>query len=176
MGREIRRVPKNWEHPKRISKYNGEEQFRPMMDWDFEESYADFEKDLKEWYIEQKEFENGKVFEGRDKIYSKANGNTYEDWAGEPPSPPNPYDYMPEGAWFQLFENVSEGTPLSPPFETKEELVEWLVSNPDFIGHQWTRPQAEGMLRCGYAPSMIIDNGRIYTSEQAAELQNNKEE
>ena len=172
MGREIRHVPKNWEHPKRINKWDNKEGFRPMYDHDFKESYLDFEKELKEWYQEQEAFENGKEFKCKDKIYSKVNGNTYEDWSGEPPSPPNPYDYMPSGEWYQLFENVSEGTPLSPPFETEEELVEWLVSNKDFIGHQWTKEQAEGMIKCGYSPSMIITGGKLYTSEEAAELQN----
>lgn len=174
MGREIRHVSKNWEHPKRINKYNSEEGFRPMYDHDFKESYIDFEKDLKEWYQEYEAFEKGKIFELKHKneVYSKANGNTYEDWAGEPPSPPNPYNYMPTGEWYQLFENVSEGTPLSPPFETKEELVEWLTNNPDYWEHQWTKGQAEGVVNCEYSPSMIMTGGKLYTSEEAAELQN----
>ena len=175
MGREIRHVPKNWEHPKRINKYDDREGFRPLYQGNFEESYSDFEKELKEWYQEYEAFEKGKTFSSRDKIYSKENGNTYEDWEGEPPNPPNPYDYMPCGKWYQLFENVSEGTPLSPPFETKEELIEWLANNPDFWGHQWTRAQAEGIVKCEYSPSMIITNGKLYTSEEAAELQNRKE-
>lgn len=176
MGREIRYVPENWEHLRRINEYSDKEEFKPMCQQDFKEAYSEFEKDLKEWYREQEAFENGKIFElkSKNKIYSKANGNIYEDWGGKPPRPPSPYDYMPSGNWFQLFENVSEGTPLSPPFATKEELVEWLVNNRDYIDHQWTRPQAEGMVKSGYSPSMIMTNGKMYTSEQAAELQNNK--
>jgi len=92
MGREIRHVPANWEHPKRISKYSGREEYRPLFQHDFIIAYKCFKKELKEWYQEQAEFENGKVFSYADETYSKANGNTYEDWAGNPPSPPNPYN------------------------------------------------------------------------------------
>jgi len=143
-----------------------------MYQQDFTEAYKDFEKDLKEWYQEQEAFENGKVFElkSKNKIYSKANGNTYEDWAGEPPSPPSPYDYMPIGEWYQLFETVSEGTPLSPPFEKPEELVKWLTNNTDYWGHAWTKTQAEGIVKLGWSPSGIMANGKYYTSEEAVEL------
>jgi hypothetical protein len=78
---------------------------------------------------------------------------------------------MPKGPWYQLFENVSEGTPLSPPFENKEELIEWLVNNKDYWGHQWTRLQAEGMVKCEYTPSLVVNNGEIYTSEEVAGFQ-----
>ncbi len=156
------------------AEYSGKEEFRPMYQQDFKEVYSDFEKDQKEWYQEYEAFENGKVFEltSKERIYSKANGNIYEDWAGKPPSSPSPYGYMPKGEWYQLFETVSEGTPLSPPFKTKEELVEWLVNNKDFWDRQWTRPQAEGMVKSGWAPSGIMANGKFYRSEQAVELQN----
>ena len=54
---------------------------------------------------------------------------------------------------------------------TKKELVEWLTNNKDYIGHQWTKLQAEGIVKCEYSPSMIMAGGKIYTSEEAAELQ-----
>lgn len=174
MGREIRRVPENWEHPKRKDEYTGKEGFRPMFQQDFREAYSEFEKDLKEWYREQKAFEKGKEFKLKDKTYSKVNGNTYEDWAGEPPVPPSPYDYMPIGKWYQLFENVSEGTPLSPPFATKKELIDWLSDNEDYYGHQWTREQAEGMIKSEYVPSMAIIDGKLLRSEELAGLREEK--
>jgi hypothetical protein len=82
MGREIRHVPANWKHPKRINQYDNKEEFRPLYQRDFKESYLDFKKELKEWYREQEAFEKGKIFSYNDRIYSKVNGNTYEDWAG----------------------------------------------------------------------------------------------
>ena len=171
MGREIRNVPINWEHPKKKDRYTDKEIFRPMYQRDFRQDYFDWEKEINQWYIEQEAFEKGKIFSYGDKVYSKEKGNTYEDWAGAPWAPPNPYDYMPEGPWFQLYENVSEGTPISPPFSTKEALVEWLTNNPDYWGNQWTKEQAEGILKCEYTPSMVMTNGRLYNSQEAAELQ-----
>ena len=46
--------------------------------------------------------------------------------------PPGPEDFMPEFAegtatHFRMYESVSEGTPISPPFETAEKLASWLV-------------------------------------------------
>lgn len=132
MGREIRRVPENWEHPKRK---NGS--YHPMFEQDFKENKKEYLEELEKWYKDYFDAENGKVFESfyDKKKYSKELGNI-EQWIGpEPPSPPDPKYYMPSGSWYQLFENVSEGTPLSPPFKTKEGLTDWLSNNVDFGGY-----------------------------------------
>jgi len=168
VGREIRKVPKKWKHPKEVDKYNGKEGYRPMVDYDFNKSYKEWEKELEDWFKEYDAFENkGKEFKYKERVYSKKNGDTYEDWAHEPPSPPNPYDFIPEGKWFQLFENVSEGTPLSPPFATKKELVEWLTNNNDYWGNSWTKEEAEAMVKQEYAPSMIVKGGKVYNSQKS---------
>ncbi len=36
---------------------------------------------------------------------------------------------VPEGPAYQLWENTSEGSPISPPFETPEDLARWLADN-----------------------------------------------
>jgi hypothetical protein len=89
----------------------------------------------------------------------------YADYCGEPPALPNPDDYMPTGEWYQLFQTVSEGTPLSPPFETPEELVDWLSNNKDFWGATWSREAAIDMVGAGYTPSMVMSGGKIYMPE-----------
>ena len=132
MGREIRRVPKNWEHPRTFDTVNP--QYKP----------------LSEDYV------------GSLKYYQK-------DADSEPADKPNIKDYMPAGKWYQLFETVSEGTPLSPPFATKEELVQWLTSNSDYWKHQWTQEQAEGIVKSEWAPSGIMTDGKFHTSPEAAE-------
>lgn len=38
---------------------------------------------------------------------------------------------VPEGPAYQLWETVSEGSPVSPSFETPEELAQWLSDNYD---------------------------------------------
>ncbi len=157
MGREIRRVPENWKHPK-----DEDGKYKPMVDYDFTKTKVDWEEELAGWYEEQQEFENGKEFGD---MYSKKNGFTYTEWAGEPPSPPNPDKFMPKGEWYQLYEDVSEGTPISPPFETEQELVDWLTKNKDFWGTQWSKEGAEHIVKTGFALSGIIARGIIYKPE-----------
>lgn len=49
-----------------------------------------------------------------------------------------PEEYVPykkeECSWYQLFETVTEGCPLTPPFATKEELVTFLSTKKDYWG------------------------------------------
>ncbi len=55
---------------------------------------------------------------------------TYEDFWGEPPEPNDPTlrpEYEEEPTWFQVYETVSEGTPVTPPFATEQELSDYLV-------------------------------------------------
>lgn len=53
---------------------------------------------------------------------------------------------MPTGEWYQLFETISEGTPLSPAFEKPQELVKWLTENKDYRGETWDSEQAKAMV------------------------------
>lgn len=52
----------------------------------------------------------------------------YDEWEQEEP---------PAGDYYQLWETTSEGSPCSPPFETPEELAQYLVdNNVSSFGHQ----------------------------------------
>ena len=60
-----------------------------------------------------------------------------------------------------MYETVSEGTPVTPPFATKEELVNYLVEHGDFWdqhrGHGgWSRENAEHFVQAEWAPSGIF--------------------
>lgn len=109
MGRELRRVIASWEHPK---KDNGK--YYPLLGRSFKE-------ELSEWKKEKKQWDSGLVsdfnggWEKKDKEDLKM---SFEEYNGEKPIES---DYMPE--WkeeekthIQLYENTSEGTPLSPVF------------------------------------------------------------
>lgn len=91
----------------------------------------------------------------------------------------------PEGEGWQVWETVSEGSPISPVFATAEELARHLST----VGDDWTaRRIAEGRMgytseslpryedalkfvQSGWAPSMAIIGGRVLASyEAAAEL------
>ena len=166
MGYEVRRVPPNWKHPQIES--GGEDSKQPMYDEDFSEVWsawlADFDRirrgDLTEF--EQKYSPRGLV-----------------DWLQDDGQPPDPSYYRPwseeEATWFQLWETVSEGTPITPPFSSEEELMNHLVAvgdewslkralDPSLFGlyprdPRWSRKAAEAMISSESAPSMVVVNG-----------------
>lgn len=63
-------------------------------------------------------------------------GSELIDWLKEPEvlSKPISKDFMPDWAkedytHFQMYENVTEGTPVSPVIASAKELAEWLAKN-----------------------------------------------
>lgn len=72
--------------------------------------------------------------------------------------PPKSYDDDENG--YQMWQDVSEGSPISPVFKTPEKLAKWLVENDtsgvtsDCSYKDWLR-----MIKgCGWSPSMILSN------------------
>ena len=76
-----------------------------------------------------------------------------------------------DATWFQVYETVSEGTPVTPPFETQDQLIEYLVKNGDFWDQKrredgrshfmncdpWSKQRAENFVKGpGWAPSMVM--------------------
>jgi hypothetical protein len=109
MGREVRRVPSGWEHPKDASGT-----YTPL--------------DCPPWTAE-------------------------------------------DATHFQLYETVTEGTPLSPVFATTAELVEHLVTHGDGWDRPVSRAAAEAFVRTGWVPSMVFVPGRgVVTGVEVAGL------
>lgn len=73
----------------------------------------------------------------------------------------------PEGEGWQLWETVSEGSPISPVFEDSEGLVSWMIS-PEYEQKlsPLTRAQAENFVNSGSAPSFVLDNSGLRSGEQ----------
>jgi len=61
----------------------------------------------------------------------------------------------PAGPGWQLWETVSEGSPISPVFPTKGEFVEWLVSE------GYSEEAAVKFADVGWAPSAVLCNGKL---------------
>jgi hypothetical protein len=73
--------------------------------------------------------------------------------AWEPTEPPT-------GDGWQLWETVSEGSPISPVFADAEGLARWLTTSDSCRGAQnrpMTIEQARGFVGVGWAPSLIGD-------------------
>jgi hypothetical protein len=61
----------------------------------------------------------------------------------------------PTGEGWQVWEDVSEGSPISPVFATSDELVAWL------IGEGYSAEAAKAFVGHGWAPSMIVASGKV---------------
>lgn len=84
----------------------------------------------------------------------------YEEWEAEEP---------PTGEAYQLWETVSEGSPVSPPFATPEELASWLVMNDTSVTKDTTYDQWMKFINGpGWAPSAIIVNGVMKSGTQVS--------
>lgn len=195
MGREIRRVPPNWDHPKRsVPNYVlgvMEERYQPLRDQDAESAFQEWMDEYQKWLLS----EHDRVIAeyGADDYPKSEPYRSFVKWHG---SAPNPEYYRPQWSpdsltWWQVWETVSEGTPVTPPFETQAELVEYLVANGDFWDQArrkegrttmncdpWTRKQAESFVYgAGWAPSLVVTQGAVMSGVEAmAELQTSKEQ
>lgn len=161
MGREVRRVPADWEHPMRRCEHSpwaggcstAREHdglcFQPLFD-------RSFEHDAREWLDGAIAWDNGTDPDcARHKL-------THPFWWQEHGDPPDPKYYRPtwisEPTHYQMYETVSEGTPLSPIFATPEALIEWLVTDGGRDGKH-SRRAAEKFVKNAWAPSMLITDG-----------------
>ena len=159
MGREIRRVPPNWKHPVYTEddapRRNLVGKLRPCDDKDYETAAKEWIEDFEKWQ------------RGEHDVQGKSYASSYR-YFWEYGSPPDEAVHRPafteEPTWFQMYETVSEGTPCTPPFETKEELVDWLVEKGECHGtrheRRFTRAQAEAFVKQEWAPSFVFTKER----------------
>lgn len=153
MGRQIRRVPADWRHPR-----DGEH-YKPLRDSDFESAMQRWLNELQQWKDREFARVRGQYPDiAADPRYAPDCPLTaFVAWQGEAPSP----EYYrrrwapDEATHYQLYETVSEGTPLSPPFASKAELVEYLVEHGDGCDRPVSRAAAEAFVRDQWAPSLV---------------------
>jgi len=160
MGREIRMVPPNWKHPC-YAKDNAPQsnlvgEYIPMHDRDYETVANQWVDSCIRWAKGEHEDQMGEN-PATCKYYWEQDGN-----------PPDRESYRPnfavEPTWFQIYETVTEGTPVSPPFATKQELARYLSENGDFayqhgyrdISPKPTYEQALKFIEQGFVLSMTF--------------------
>jgi hypothetical protein len=158
MGREIRRVPANWEHPKK----EGSEDYRPLCDGGFEDSLAEWIKAWGTW----KKTGYAKACKEYPHYVNLGAAAAFGDWHGAPPDPSYfaPDWTKKERTHYQLYETVSEGTPLSPPMPSIKSLARWLAENHRPWGAESRNLTYDEWLRfcgVGWAPSMVMQSGVI---------------
>ena len=168
MGREIRRVPADWEHPMWHNPHRGYEH-KSQLEGPIEDAIATWEAEK----VEQKELWDKRECKYVDEdIYDKSTFEEYfeENYGGAP----DPDMYMPswteeEKTHLMMYQTTSEGTPLSPAFATPEELARWLADNgaSSFGDSKATYEQWLGMCKSGWAPSMISQGGVLQSGVEA---------
>lgn len=165
MGREVRRVPADWQHPKndsgRYIPLHGRGSFA-SEDAEWSEGWQKWQEGLCRNYGDG---ERWKPIDPEDRHMR------YTDYAGHRPSPD---DYMPgwpdeQRTHLMMYEDTSEGTPISPAFETPEELARWLADNgaSAFGGDTATYEQWLGVCQGGWAPSMVMWGGKLMSGVEA---------
>ena len=125
--------------------------YKGLVDQSLEDAQREWDKDVEATADEQRE------------------GYSVEEWHGKRPSESNDW-YRP--AWdaaemthYQIYENVSEGTPITPKFASLGELREHLVTVGDDWSHgvPYTPQAADNLLGHGYAPTMMLIGGELKT-------------
>ncbi len=195
MGLEIRKVIEGWEHPTnqdnsrlfghrdRIPPYDpgAGKQWQPVFDRDWASAMRGYIREWINWYVRALIAWPLATLGLLDLTsYSRlANPVRYGRFDG---TRPNPFYYRPR--WrkrrrthLQLYETVSEGTPLSPPMPNGEALAGWLAEQ-NSVWHgtdgmtkdEWLKFMARG----GWAPSMVITPERGI--ESGVEFMVNEEE
>lgn len=141
MGREVRRVPADWQHPKQSTPdwRTGRmvERYKPLHEG---EKYAP----TAAGFMEKANAEG--LQEAIDYYGCPDKENYMPDWPAE------------QRTHFMMYEDTSEGTPISPAFATPEELARWLAdTNASAFGSEGASYEAWlRVARGGWAPSMVI--------------------
>jgi hypothetical protein len=158
MGREIRRVPPDWQHPRREchhspwaggcddAKQHGGMCYQPKYDRSFAEAATTWKADFAKWEAGERQSDC-----------------EFWEYCG---NPPNPEYYRPEwteqeATHYQIYSTVSEGTPRSPVFASLDELAAWLVA-------QGTSEEAaKAFAETGWCPSGMFANGKLATNYES---------
>lgn len=154
MGREVRKVPPHWSHPR-----NEHGHYQSMFDQTFKAALAEWQEEKRQW--------DAGTHPDYDPDYPD-----YAEYTGEAPDDPAYYRPWEDGeaTWFQLWETVSEGSPVTPPFATQEELVQYLAEHGDNWDERrgnggWGLARARTFVEAGSAPTMMISDGKIYEAK-----------
>lgn len=169
MGRKIRMVPPGWEHPK-----DEKGNYIPLLKGSYAQAAAEWDEGWAHW--QRGEVEDYSAKDGASKWKPKPDSATdcarYTDYSGSRPSPD---DYMPEfpegtATMLMMYEDTSEGTPISPAFATPEELARWLADTGASAFGGMTATYEQWLATCNgaWAPSMVMEGRKMMSGVEFA--------
>ena len=162
MSREIRMVPADWEHPKRKDFYSDcrdGESYQPLHDRDYDEEAQKWMRDY-QLFLEGKHPEQESI-------------RKWHKYYWDYDSPPDEMycrseayhtKFKSASTYYQVYESVSEGTPVSPKFATEDELLKWLMSQ----GH--SEIASRRFIKDKYVMSGLMVNGKIYSNIETLDV------
>jgi hypothetical protein len=144
MGNEIRKVPPSWNHPKQ-----SDGKYVPLFDQPYQEA-------LDEW------LENFELWK-QDQHFSQISKKRYTEFAGDAPRyGKHRPEWTEEPTHYQVYENVSEGTPISPKFATLQELAIHLYVHGDDWGRLWDIDPIRRLFRySGFSDQLVPEASAI---------------
>ena len=142
MGRELRRVSEGWEHPRDP---NGS--YRPMHDESFDEAVDEYFGEYHLWLKGEAQYQRDS--ERTPQAFVRYYGGSPDEEYCRPNWPDE------ERTHFQVYETVSEGTPVSPVLPSKEAVIEWWVNEGDSFSGRLSREAAERWVEAGSSPSLV---------------------
>lgn len=161
MGREIRRVPRGWQHPR-----DERGHFKPLYDEDYQSA-------CQKWWADAMAHHNAEAFCPGSEERPHSMNEWWWDWNGPPPSEDSYRPAFTEPAdHYQIYETVTEGTPCSPVFASLDEMANWMCQPIDRASEynrnraDWqsmqgrTRKQAEAFIQAGTTFSFMVIPGR----------------
>lgn len=161
MGREVRRVPANWEHPK-----DNHGSYQPLYDEDFETVAKDWLHDAILWSLNEHPDQHKEGLKDVTDKYAY-----YWQWASFPPDEDHYRPTWPEESrtHIQMYETTTEGTPISPVMKTPEELARWLADNnaSAFGSNTATYEQWLDTIRAGGCVSAVMIGGQLISGVEA---------
>lgn len=166
MGREVRMVPPSWQHPK-----NADGKFIPQIEGSYHKALAEYREEQAHWAMGEELDWSSDSRAWTPKGEGALQCKNFVAWAG---IAPRRREYMKEfkpgiATHFMMYENTSEGTPISPAFPTAESLAHWLADTGASAFGDMTASY-EGWLsniNRGSAISMVMSNGVLQSGVEA---------
>lgn len=159
MGRMVRKVPANWEHPR-----EPDGSYKPMYDRTYKDAANEWMSECMLW-CNMEHPGQAKAW-GKDCAY-------YWEYAGMPPKDEcyRPEWKEEERTHYMMYEDTSEGTPISPAFSTPEELAHWLTDTGASAFGDMTASYDQWLIICRgkWAPGIVIKNGIMKSGVEVAQ-------